>query len=72
MDDQDARIARENVAFCRAVKEAKVRHATEIAEVESYVNRMMGGEAGVSDIIAVLASRGWMPRIESKEGQSDD
>lgn len=41
------------------------KHANEIAQVEQEVNRLMGGNATVGEIVALMVVRGWTPPQKS-------
>ena len=57
----DRQIAAENQAFFLAVKEARVRHAFEIDQIERHINQHLCGDAQVGEIVAIMAARGWCP-----------
>lgn len=52
-------IQRDNIARARAMKEARIRHADEIDAIEREVNAVLGGDATVGEIVALMAARGW-------------
>ena len=43
-----------------ALREMRVKHADDISEIEREVNRLLGGEASVGEVVALLLARGWM------------
>ena len=52
-------LAAANILFFRAVRDAKISHADEIFAIEKDVNDRLGGDAEISEIVAIMVARGW-------------
>jgi hypothetical protein len=46
------------IAYSLDLKEARVKHAREIAEIERDINRL-GGDMDIAEIVALMVRRGW-------------
>jgi hypothetical protein len=49
----------ETMTYLLKLKEAKIRHADEIAQIEMEVNHQMGGDCDIAELVALLLMRGW-------------
>ena len=49
------------VSYMLRLKEAQIGHANEIAEIEMDVNRQMGGDCTIAELVAIMLTRGWTP-----------
>ncbi len=43
------------------VREAQIRHAAEIDQIERDVNGKLGGDATIGELVAIMLLRGWTP-----------
>ena len=59
MDDDE--LAALNTAIYKSAKEAQIKNAAEIYQIERTVNNLMGGDCDIAELIAVMLMRGWTP-----------
>ena len=52
------------MSYMLRLKEAQIRHADEIAAIEYDVNRQMGGDCDIAELVAIMLTRGWTPPQE--------
>ena len=52
------------MSYMLRLKEAQIRYADEIAEIEMDVDRQMGGDCTIAELVALMLTRGWAPPQE--------
>ena len=58
-------------AYTLRILEAQVRHANEAAAIEADVNRHLGGECTIGELVGVMLERGWMPPDTISDDDAD-